>query len=64
VVYIKAYELAMRIFEISKRFPREEQYAITSQLRRCSRSVSHQVGKMLGSMIQNPDAFLLRPSDS
>ena len=38
-VYIKAYELSMRIFEISKRFPPEERYALTSQVRRSSRSV-------------------------
>jgi four helix bundle protein len=38
-VYVKAYDLAMRIFEISKRFPREEQYALTGQLRRSSRSI-------------------------
>lgn len=39
VVYKKAYELAMRIFAISKRFPPEERYALTCQIRRCSRSV-------------------------
>ena len=38
-VYRKAYELAMRIFEASKRFPPEERYALTSQIRRSSRSV-------------------------
>ena len=39
-VYKKAYELAMLIFEVSKRFPREEQYALTGQIRRSSRSVA------------------------
>jgi len=39
IVYRKAYALAMRIFEISKRFPPEERYSLTSQIRRCSRSV-------------------------
>ena len=38
-VYLKAYVLAMRIFEVSKRFPPEERYALTSQIRRSSRSV-------------------------
>jgi four helix bundle protein len=116
-VYKKAYDLAMRIFELSKRFPPEERYALTGQIRRSSRSVSmnlreawakrrypahfvskltdcdgensetetsldfaldcgylqreeHQtlvaiareVGKMLGSMIQNPEPFLLPDS--
>lgn len=39
VVYRKAFELAMRIFELSKSFPAEEKYALTGQIRRSSRSV-------------------------
>lgn len=35
----KAFELAMQIFEISKAFPKEEQYALTDQIPRSSRSV-------------------------
>lgn len=38
-VYKKAYDLAACIFELSKSFPPEERYALTSQSRRCSRSV-------------------------
>src|SRR5512137_2311538 len=38
-VYRKAYELAMRIFEASRKFPSEEKYALTSQIRRSSRSI-------------------------
>src|SRR5207247_5701706 len=38
-VYKKAYDLAMRFFELSKRFPSEERFALTSQARRSSRSV-------------------------
>jgi four helix bundle protein len=115
-VYIKAYNLSMKIFEICKRFPSEERYALSSQIRRSSRSVAMclreawakrryaahfvskltdcdgeagetdtlldyardcgyisddehrdltaqwaEVGKMLGSMILNPDPFLLTP---
>ena len=40
VVYQKAYALAMEIFRISKTFPVEERYSLTSQIRRSSRSVS------------------------
>ena len=39
IVYQKAYKLAMEIFEVSKSFPAEEKYALTSQIRRSSRSV-------------------------
>jgi len=38
-VYKAAYELAMMVFEISKRFPVEEKFALTGQIRRSSRSV-------------------------
>ncbi len=113
-VYKKSYQLAMKVFEISKSFPAEEKFALTSQIRRSSRSVClnlreawakrrykahfvskltdcdgensemdssldftkdcgyitleqhremvalcQQVGKMLGSMINNPRPFLI-----
>src|SRR5438552_17474456 len=38
-VYKKGYELAMRVFELSKGFPPEEKFALTSQIRRSSRSI-------------------------
>jgi four helix bundle protein len=38
-VYKLAFESAMRIYEISKRFPKEETYSLTDQIRRSSRSV-------------------------
>lgn len=114
VVYKKAYELAMQVFELSKGFPADEKFVLTSQIRRSSRSVclnlreawakrryeahfvskltdcdgensetdsaldfakdcgyisesQHQeliglcaeIGKMLGSMINNPGPFLI-----
>jgi four helix bundle protein len=113
-VYKKAYALAMTIFKLSKSFPSEERFALTSQIRRSSRSVClnlreawakrryeahfiskltdcdgensetdssldfakaceyitterhqeltavcRQIGKMLGSMINNPGPFLI-----
>jgi four helix bundle protein len=116
-VYRKAYDLAIMVFRIGKRFPSGERYSLTSQIRRSSRSVclnlreawakrrytAHfvskltdcdgengetdsaldfakdaeyisaaehadlsarcvEIGKMLGSMIQNPDPFLLSDS--
>jgi four helix bundle protein len=39
IVYKKAFDLGMRIFEITKTFPPEERYALTGQMRRSSRSV-------------------------
>jgi four helix bundle protein len=39
IVYKKAYELAMDIFEVTKTFPVEEKYSLTDQIQRSSRSV-------------------------
>ncbi|XGW00547.1 MAG: four helix bundle protein [Leptolyngbya sp. BL-A-14] len=39
MVYQMAFEAAMRIFELTKRFPGEERYSLTDQIRRSSRSV-------------------------
>ena len=113
-VYQREYELSMRVFVVTKAFPREERYALTSQMRRSSRSIclnlreawakrryepafiakltdcdgensetdsaldfahdcgyidqdthkeltrlTGEIGRMLGSMIQRPDKFLL-----
>ena len=115
-VYRKSYRQAMGFFGVSKRFPAEERYALTSQGRRSSRSVpmnlreawakrryaahfiskltdcdgensetdtswdfahdcgyitaeehvqmtalNHEIERMLGAMIKNPEKFLLTP---
>lgn len=115
-VYKKSYQLAMEIFDLSKSFPSEEKYALTSQIRRSSRSISMnlreawakrryeahfiskltdcdgensetdtsidfaqncgyisweqhatlseacaEIGRMLGSMLRNPEPFLIKP---
>ncbi len=39
LVYRKSFELAVRIFEESKKFPKEEKYSLTDQIRRSSRAV-------------------------
>ncbi len=44
-VYKKAFDLAMEIFQISKKFPSEEKYSLTDQVRRSSRSVCSCIGE-------------------
>ena len=39
LAFKKAYELAMDIFMLSKKFPPEKKYSLTDQIRRSSRSV-------------------------
>ena len=45
LAYKKAFKLAMEIFEITKMFPKEEVYSLTSQIRRSSRSVCSNMGE-------------------
>lgn len=39
IVYQKAFALAMKIFHLTKKFPREETYSLIDQVRRSSRAV-------------------------
>ncbi len=41
-VYKKAFQMASMVFTLSKRFPSEEKYSLTDQIRRSSRSVTAQ----------------------
>ncbi len=44
-VYQTAFGAAMEIFELSKKFPIEERYSLTDQIRRSSRSVCANLGE-------------------
>jgi four helix bundle protein len=44
-VYKMAFEVAMRIFELSKDSPRVETYSLTDQIRRSSRSVCSNIAE-------------------
>jgi four helix bundle protein len=44
-VYQAAIDAAMRVFDLTKRFPVEERYSLVDQMRRCSRSVCANIGE-------------------
>jgi four helix bundle protein len=44
-VFKLSYKLAMEIFELSKKFPTEEKYSLTDQVRRSSRSISANIAE-------------------
>ena len=62
-VYKKAFELAMRIFEITKKFPPEEKFELTDQIRRSSRAVCRAIGEGYRKR-QYPKHFSSKMSDS
>ena len=63
IVYQKAYQLAMEIFEITKTFPKEERYSLTDQIRRSSRSVTANIAEAWAKRIYIK-SFVHKLSDS
>jgi len=45
IVYQKAFDLAVRIFFLTKKFPKEELYGLSSQVRNSSRSTCANFGE-------------------
>lgn len=62
-VYRLAFDASMAIFELSKRFPKEETYSLTDQIRRSSRSVCANVAEAWRKR-RYPAAFVAKLSDS
>jgi len=44
-VYRRAFEAAMRIFQITREFPPDEKYSLVDQIRRASRSVCSNISE-------------------
>jgi four helix bundle protein len=62
-VYGLSFDLAMQIFEITKKFPREESYSLTDQIRRSSRSVCSNLAEAFRKR-RYPKSFISKLSDS
>ena len=62
-VYQAAMDAAMEIFELTKRFPPEEKYSLTDQIRRSSRSVCTNIGEAWRKR-RYPAHFVSKMSDS
>jgi len=58
-----SFDSAMTIFEISKRFPKEETYSLTDQIRRSSRSVCSNQAEAFRKR-RYPKSFTSKLSDS
>ena len=56
-VFVLSFELAKKIFEISKQFPQEEKYSLTDQMRRSSRSVSANIAEAFSAR-RYPKSFV------
>ena len=45
IAWQKAYQLALNIYEVSRDFPKQEQYALTSQMQRSAISISANISE-------------------
>ena len=62
-VYNLSFDLAMKIFNITKSYPLEEKYSLIDQIRRSSRSVCANLAEAFRKR-RYPKAFVARLSDS
>lgn len=62
-VYRSAMDAAMRIYEFTKKFPADERYSLTDQIRRASRSVCANIGEGWRKR-RYPAHFVSKLSDS
>jgi four helix bundle protein len=63
LAYQKSFSLAMKIFEITKSFPKEEMYSLTDQIRRSSRSVPANISESYRKRVY-PKNFHSKLTDS
>lgn len=52
-VWKKAVDLAVRVYAVTKNFPSEERFGITSQMRRCAVSISSNIAEGAGRNSDN-----------
>jgi four helix bundle protein len=62
-VYQNALETGLRVYKLSKKFPDEERYALTDQIRRSSRSVCANIAEVWRKR-RYTAAFISKLSDS
>ena len=62
-VYRRAFDLAMKVFQHSKKFPKDERYSLTDQIRRSSRSVCANIAEAWRKR-RYEAAFVSKLSDS
>ncbi len=62
-VFKSSFDLALQIHQLSKKFPQEERYSLTDQVRRSSRSVSTNIAEAFRKR-RYPKSFIAKLSDS
>ena len=53
IVWEKSHRLTLEIYRVTERFPKHEQYGLTSQIRRCSASMGANIAEGCGKRSNN-----------
>ena len=61
-IYKKSYKIALKIHELTKSFPETERYDLTSQIRRCSKSIPTNIAEGYGRQSKEEFKRFLRIS--
>lgn len=62
-VYRKAFDTAMKIYQVSLNFPKEERFSLTDQIRRSSRSVAVNISEAWGKR-KYPKSLVAKLTDA
>lgn len=62
-VYKLSYEMAVEIFKVTVKFPKEEKYSLVDQIRRSSRSVAANIREGFAKR-KYPDVFIRHLNDA
>ncbi len=52
-VWVRSHEITLKIYSLSKGFPKEEIYSLTDQVRRCSSSIPANIAEGCGKNSKN-----------
>src|SRR5690349_18079668 len=63
IVYQKAFQVAMKVYQLSKKFPADERFSLTDQIRRSSRSVCSNIAEAYRKR-QYEKVFVNKASDA
>ncbi len=63
LAYQKGFSVAMDIFKLTLKFPKEERYSLTDQIRRSSRAVNANLAEALGKR-RYPKHFVAKLTDA
>ncbi len=61
-IWKKAFDLMLKIYQITKGFPPDERFGLTSDMRRCANSIVHNIAEGFGRFYPKEKSYFYRIS--